>query len=92
MQAQLYPISILESPCIPCYIERSYFLFMPSATYFLSPATKSRQKMPLSNAEGLAQRKSFVRDAQTMVAFRIGWIINVRCESDARAVRNGFGQ
>ena len=23
MQAQLYPISILESPCIPCYIERS---------------------------------------------------------------------
>ena len=36
------------------------FLFMPSATYFLSPATKSRQKMPLSNAEGLAQRKSFL--------------------------------
>ncbi len=29
---------------------------MPSATYFLSTATKSRQKMPLSNAEGPACR------------------------------------
>ena len=33
---------------------------MPSATYFLSTATKSKQKMPLSCAEGLAQRKSLL--------------------------------
>ena len=31
---------------------------MPSATYFFLTAKKSRQKMPLSNAERLAQRKS----------------------------------
>ena len=30
---------------------------MPSATYFFSTAKKSKQKMPLSNAEGLAQRE-----------------------------------
>ena len=33
---------------------------MPSATYFFSAAKKSKQKMPLSNAEGLAQRKSLL--------------------------------
>ncbi len=33
---------------------------MPSATDFFSTAKKSRQKMPLSNAEGLAQRKSLL--------------------------------
>jgi len=41
--------------------DSTFFIFiLPSATYFLSPATKSRQKMPLSNAEGLAQHKSFL--------------------------------
>ena len=41
----------------------SMLLFMPSATYFFSAAKKSKQKRPLSNAEGLAQRKSFVEVA-----------------------------
>ena len=64
------------------------FIFvLPSATYFLSAATKSRQKRPLSNAERLAQRKSLWRLYLTLVAFKVGCHKHVRCETDSRAVR-----
>ena len=46
---------------------------MPSATYFLSPATKSKQKMPLSNAEGLAQRKSFLWSYTMLWPAQLQW-------------------
>ena len=41
-------------------LKHRWLPLMPSATYFFLTAKKSRQKMPLSNAEGLAQRKSLL--------------------------------
>ena len=74
------------------------FLFMPSATYFLSAAEdanerlkKSKQKMPPSNAGRLAQRKllkwlNIMRWPAQLECHK-----NIRCETVSRAVRDGFG-
>ncbi len=68
----------------------SFIFVLPSATYFLSAATKSRQKRPLSNAEGLAQHKSFLWQYAIQWPTQLGYHKNIRCETDSRAVRNGF--
>ena len=60
MQAQFIPSQSLNPLVFRVILGGCFFLFMPSATYFFSTAKKSRQKMPLSNAEGLAQREPFV--------------------------------
>ena len=63
---------------------------MPSATYFLSTATKSRQKMPLSNAEGLGTAQSAFVIARQETACKVGCKMDVGCETALRAVRDGF--
>ena len=60
---------------------------MPSATNFLSAATKSRQKRPLSNAEGLAQRKSLLWKYHLRWPSQSDCHKNVCCETDSRAVQ-----
>ena len=65
---------------------------MPSATYFFSPAKKSRQKMPLSNAEGLAQRKPFLWQYAIQWPSEFGCRKNICCETDSRAVHNGLSR
>ena len=51
----------------------------------------SEQKMPPSNAGRLAQRKSFVCKHKRRWPFEFGWTTDVHCETDSRAVRDGFG-
>ena len=69
----------------------TFFIFvLPSATYFFSAAKKSRQKMPLSNAEGLGTAQIVFRILQKTVACNVGWTIDIWCESVSRAVRDGF--
>ena len=63
---------------------------MPSATYFLSTATKSRQKMPLSNAEGLGTAQSAFVIARHETACKVGCQMDIGCETALRAVRDGF--
>ena len=46
--------------------------------------------MPLSNAEGLAQRKSFAGVTQKKVAFKVLCLTELHCELDLRAVRDGL--
>ncbi len=53
MQAQFIPSQSLNPLVFRVILGGRFFFFMPSATYFFSTAKKSRQKMPLSNAEGL---------------------------------------
>ena len=51
----------------------TFFIFvLPSATYFFSAAKKSRQKMPLSNAEGLGTAQTACVQIQKKVAYCIG--------------------
>ena len=72
---------------------------MPSATYFLSTAKKSKQKMPLSCAEGLGTARAGYNCSSSSIAFVVGrhesacevrCKMDVGCETDLRAVRDGF--
>ena len=69
--------------------DSTFFFILSSTTYFFSAATKSKQKMPLSNAERLTQRKLLV--CNTKEGDLLCWMQDdVRCETDLRAVPNGF--
>ncbi len=54
----------------------SFIFVLPSATYFFSTAKKSKQKMPLSNAEGLGTAQTVFVIIRHVVAFKVGWTID----------------
>ena len=88
-----YPASHQRS-CVACLkrlvLKRRLLPSMPSATDFFSTAKKRKQKMPLSNAERLAQRKSLCGSHQHALACEVGCPMNVGCETALRAVLDGF--
>ena len=53
--------------------DSTFFIFvLSSTTYFFSPAKKSKQKMPLSNAEGLGTAQSVSVVIRHAVACTVG--------------------